>query len=78
MSKKINMLESLTLDNDTAFAASKNMGACLKSDIFFCDPYKSYQKGAIENGNRLIRENFPREQELIKYLKIQLRNRWMS
>jgi len=32
----------------------------LKSNIFFCDPYKSYQKGAIENGNRLLREKLPK------------------
>lgn len=47
MSQKISMMDSLTLDNDPAFAEYKNMGDCLKSDIFFCDPYKSYQKGAI-------------------------------
>jgi len=60
MTHKINMVESLTLDNDPAFAEYKKMGICLKSDIFFCDPYKSYQKGAIENGNRLIREKLPK------------------
>lgn len=28
--------------------------------IFFCDPYSSWQKGGIENGNKLIRSFFPK------------------
>ncbi|MBX9621349.1 MAG: hypothetical protein K2X28_04900 [Alphaproteobacteria bacterium] len=54
------MMKSLTLDNDPAFAEYKGIGESLKSDIYFCDPYKSYQKGAIESGNRLIREKLPK------------------
>ncbi len=60
MEEKLEMTYSLTLDNDPALADYKGMSESLKSDIFFCDPYKSYQKGAIENGNRLIREKLPK------------------
>ncbi len=60
MSEKVDMMNSLTLDNDPAFAEYKGMAESLQSDIYFCDPYKSYQKGAIENGNRLIREKLPK------------------
>jgi IS30 family transposase len=27
---------------------------------YFCDPYSSYQKGSVENGNRLMRRYFPK------------------
>ncbi len=64
MNKNLMMMDSLTLDNDPAFAEYKNMGAELGADIYFCDPYKSYQKGAIENGNRLIREKLPRRAKI--------------
>ena len=59
MREKSGLLDSLTLDNDTAFAEHPTIGKELMSDIYFCDPYKSWQKGAIENGNRLIREKLP-------------------
>lgn len=61
MRQKVDLIESLTLDNDPAFAEYKGLSESLRSDIFFCDPYKSYQKGAIENGNRLIREKLPKK-----------------
>lgn len=59
MHDKTALIDSLTLDNDTAFAEFPIIGEALGSKIYFCDPYKSWQKGAIENGNRLIREKLP-------------------
>ena len=29
-------------------------------DTFFCDPYASWQKGTVENTNKLLRQYFPR------------------
>lgn len=52
MREELNLIESLTLDNDPVFAEYKGLSESQSSEIFFCDPYKSYQKGAIENGNR--------------------------
>lgn len=46
-------MNSLTLDNDPSFADYKQMASSLQTSIYFYDPYKSYQKGAIENANRL-------------------------
>ena len=59
MERKVTLMKSLTLDNDTAFAQHHKIGKDLQANIFFCDPYKSWQKGSIENGNRLIREKLP-------------------
>lgn len=30
-------------------------------DTFFCDPYCSWQKGTVENTNKLLRQYFPRD-----------------
>lgn len=59
MRQRLGLVDSLTLDNDTAFAEHQLIGQALESEIYFCDPYKSWQKGGIENGNRMIREYLP-------------------
>lgn len=56
MKQKNAVVDTLTLDNDTAFVEHPIIAQELASQIYFCDPYKSWQKGGIENGNRLIRE----------------------
>jgi IS30 family transposase len=61
MASKAVPVLSWTLDKDPAFAKHKQISPALKSDVYFCEAYKSYQKGAIENGNRRIREKLPRK-----------------
>jgi transposase, IS30 family len=43
---------------------------------YFCDPYSSWQKGGIENLNKMIRQYIPKGSDIAKYshrdiLKIQ-------
>ncbi len=57
-------IKSLTLDNDVAFSLHKEIAKSLKADIYFCEPYKSYQKGGIENANRLLRTKFPKKMDI--------------
>ena len=64
MQQKVHTIDTLTLDNDPAFAGYKDLAETLNADIYFCDPYKSWQKGAIENGNRLLREKLPKGFEI--------------
>ncbi|MFT6791824.1 MAG: IS30 family transposase [Cellvibrionaceae bacterium] len=52
-------IKTLTLDNGTEFAAYGLLSQSLGAKVFFCEPYKSYQKGAIENANKLIRTKLP-------------------
>lgn len=33
----------------------------LHTTVYFADPYASWQKGAIENANKLIRQYIPKE-----------------
>jgi IS30 family transposase len=54
-------ISTLTLDNDTAFTEYKELAEKLDAKLYFCDPYKSWQKGCVENGNGVIRETFTRD-----------------
>jgi len=54
-------IKTLTLDNGVEFAYHEKMSKKIKAKIYFCDPYKSWQKGAIENANKLLRTKLPRK-----------------
>lgn len=47
---------SMTFDNGIENRNHQDIGI----DTFFCDPYSSWQKGGIENGNKMIRRYFPK------------------
>ncbi|MEN9917131.1 MAG: hypothetical protein RLY40_1063 [Pseudomonadota bacterium] len=51
-------ISSLTLDNGPEFARHEKIAEKLSIKTYFCEPYKSYQKGTIENGNKQLREWF--------------------
>lgn len=53
-----------TTDNGSEFADHLTISKKLKVKVFFADPYSSWQKGAIENANKLIRQYIPKEMEL--------------
>ena len=48
-------VKSITTDNVTEFACHEMIAKSLGATIYFADPYASWQKGAIENANGLIR-----------------------
>ena len=54
-------IKSLILDNGTEWAEHRQIAEKLGTKVYFCEPYKSYQKGSIENANFFLREFFPRE-----------------
>ncbi len=53
-------LLSITTDNGGEFASHKLISRCLKVPVFFTDPYSSWQKGTVENTNKLIRQYIPK------------------
>ena len=48
-------VESLTTDNDIAFACWKDIESLLHTQVYFTPPYHSWEKGLVENTNRWIR-----------------------
>ena len=70
-------IKSITTDNGTEFACHEMIGKSLGVNIYFTDPYASWQKGAIENANGLIRQYVSKtetfehisHQQITKYAK---------
>ena len=60
------LMETLTLDNGVEFSYHERISEKLKAVVYFCEPYKSYQKGAIENANRSLRQQLPRKLKIDK------------
>lgn len=54
-------LKTLTVDRGKEFAGYLELEQKLKVDVFFADPYSSWQRGTNENTNGLIREFFPKK-----------------
>lgn len=54
------ILKTITTDNGSEFAAHELITERLGVPVYFTDPYCSWQKGAIENGNKLIRQYIPK------------------
>ena len=55
---------SITFDNDTAFARHGLLASACSMATWFCDAYASWQKGAVENANGLLRRDLPRDLDL--------------
>jgi IS30 family transposase len=67
-------VSSLTLDNDIAFTHHLKMANALNTSIYFCEPYKSWQKGAIENANRILRTYLPKKSSIENHTQQDIEN----
>jgi IS30 family transposase len=61
------ILKTITTDNGSEFAAHELITERLGVSVYFTDPYCSWQKGAIENGNKLIRQYIPKRASFKDY-----------
>ena len=52
---------SITTDNGPEFAAPEIIARELNTKVYFAHPYCSWEKGAIENMNGLIRQYIPKK-----------------
>lgn len=71
--RNIARVKSLTYDNDIAFAHHEDVNAALASKSFFCHPYHSWEKGGVENANKLMREYIPKGSNIARYSKKYIR-----
>lgn len=55
---------TITFDNGKEFAEHERMAAELKADIYFANPYRSWERGLNENSNGLLRQYFPKGMDL--------------
>jgi transposase, IS30 family len=75
-------INTITTDNGKEFANHLEVAKELSIDYFFANPYASWERGANENLNGLIRQYFPKKhnfdlitEEEINYVTNQLNNR---
>ena len=60
------LFKSLTFDRGKENVCHVELKDQYDLDTYFCEPYKSWQKGGVENSNRLIRQYLPRRTDLDK------------
>ena len=60
-------LKTITTDNGMEFSAHEVISKALGVEVLFTDPYSSWQKGAIENANGLIRQYIPKRASFDEY-----------
>jgi len=53
-------VQTITLDNGSEFAEHRQVAKAVSAKTYFCDPYRSCQRGTNENTNGLIRQYFPK------------------
>ena len=61
-----NWVLSITFDNGLEFAEHKTIAQKLETKIFFTHPYCSWEKGQVENMNKLIRQYIPKNEPITK------------
>ncbi len=61
-----NLFKTITFDNGGEGARHMEIQKEYDIETYFCDPFASWQKGGVENANKLIRQYLPRNTDLSK------------
>lgn len=69
-----NLRQSITFDNGTEFAEHHVLSSSLGIQTYFCDPYKPWQKGGVENAIGRLRRWLPRKTNLAAISSKQLQH----
>ncbi|MGH6555513.1 IS30 family transposase [Bacteroides hominis] len=77
-----NLIHTITADNGKEFAKHEDISQKLDINFYFCKPYHSWERGANENTNGLIRQYIPKGTDFsevtnkrIKWIENNLNNR---
>lgn len=75
-------VHSITTDNGLEFAEHKLIAKKLNTSIYFTHPYSSWEKGQIENANKLLRQYIPKKQIInehnthdLRMIQVKINNR---
>lgn len=66
------IVETITFDNGKEFAGHEQIATELGCKCFFAKPYHSWERGANENTNGLIRQYFPKQMSFAKITAVQI------
>ena len=67
--KRFPELKTLTFDNDILFIHHKAMEKKFHLKIYFCHTHSPWEKGFVENRNKIIRMYIPKGSDLSQYTK---------
>ena len=68
------LIHTITSDNGKEFANHSNIAEQLDIDFYFAKPYHSWQRGANENLNGLVRQYFPKNCDFTTITNCQIQN----
>ncbi|SNX50893.1 Integrase core domain protein [Vibrio thalassae] len=57
-------VHTITADNGREFANHEEIAEALEADVYFAHPYSSWERGANENANGLLRQYVPKGSDL--------------
>jgi len=67
-------VKSITLDNGSEFSAHRMIEQALNCEVYFADPYSSYQRGLNEHINARLRQYFPKSMSLLDVTDEEVQN----
>lgn len=65
-------IRTLSLDNGIENKQHAGIASATGAGIYFCDPYSSYQKGGVENANKMLRRYVPKGCDIGRFSQLQL------
>ena len=63
MKQEVTTIKSITFDNGIENTRHEKLGI----PTYFCDPYSSWQKGGVENANKMIRRFIPKGSDIADF-----------
>lgn len=60
-------MKTASIDNDLLFQMHQTLQKLLAIKIYFCHPYHSWEKGSVENANKVIRKFIPKGSDLSRH-----------
>lgn len=68
------LFKTITFDNGTENVKHTEIKKKYGIETYFCDPFASWQKGGVENANKLIRQYLPRKTDLSQLTDLDIYN----
>lgn len=68
------VFKTITTDNGSEFSTLSELEDCAKTLVYFAHPYSSYEKGAIERSNRILRKFIRKGRRIDSYTFEQIAN----
>ena len=67
--KRFPELATITFDNDLLFIHHRRLEKKFQIKIYFCHRYSAWEKGGVENRNKIIRKYIPKGSDISKYAR---------